>query len=64
MARKSKPIGYRIFVGDRPLEDLTPEERDAFSDSVVERMGKAFNDYFSVNPDVYQKFTGVTEAHE
>ena len=40
-------------MGDRPLEDLTPEERTAFQRRTVERMGDVLNSYFSRHPDVY-----------
>lgn len=59
MARKSEPLKYRIFVGDRPLEELTPDEREVFRDRVVQRMGEVFNDYFSLHPEVYAKFESI-----
>lgn len=50
---KNKPLKFRIFVGDRPIEELTEEEREIFSNKVVERMGNALNDYFSAHPEDY-----------
>ena len=52
MARQQYTLG-RVFVGDRPIEDLTPEERTAFQRRTVQRMGDVFNNYFSLHPDVY-----------
>lgn len=53
MARQQQYTLGRVFVGDRPIEDLTPEEQAAFQRRTVERMGAVFNDYFSRHPDVY-----------
>lgn len=52
---KRKEIGIRIFVNNRPLEDLTKEEFEAFQKSVVERMENTLNDYFSTHPEEYAK---------
>ena len=76
MAKQEYTLG-RVFVGDRLLEDLTPEERTAFQRRTVQRMGDSFNNYFSLHPDVYirvcekyalkdaaQEQTPVTAAQE
>lgn len=52
MAKQQYTLG-RVFVGDRPLEDLTPEEHAAFQRRTVERMGNVLNNYFSLHTDVY-----------
>ncbi len=62
MAKRSDILPYRIFVGGRPWEELTPEEKDAFGQKVADRMGRVFNDYFSQHPEVYQKFKGIEEC--
>ena len=51
----AKEIGIRIFVGDRPIEALTAEEVQAFSERTTERMGNALNDYFTLHPEEYGK---------
>ena len=56
---KQPPLTFRILVpdgqgGHRQLEELTQEERDAFSKSVVQRLGTHLNNYFGRNPDVYE----------
>lgn len=48
-------IKIRIFVGDRPIEELSPEDREAFQERTVQRMGDALNDYFSQHPEEYKK---------
>lgn len=60
MARKCPSLTYRILVpdgegGHRPIEELTPAEREAFSNRIVETLGKGFNDYFGLHPEVYEK---------
>lgn len=57
MAKKKPDIlPYEIFVGDRPWEDFTQEEKAEYGKKVVERMGRVFNEYFSQHPEVYAKF--------
>ena len=53
MARQQQYTLGRVFVGGRPLEDLTAEERTAFQRRTVQRMGDVLNSYFSRHPDVY-----------
>lgn len=60
MARGTQ-IKCRGFVPDgnggyRPLESLSPQEREEFSKKIVNRMGRVFEDYFSRHPEVYAKF--------
>ena len=60
MARRNPPLTYRILVpdgegGHSPIEELTPEEREEFSSWVAETLGKGFNAYFSLHPEVYEK---------
>lgn len=50
MAKKQEILDFEIFVGDRPLNDLTPQEREDFSNRVVERMGNTLNNYYSHHP--------------
>ena len=52
MAQK---IGIRIFVGERPIEDLTKEEFAEFQKRTVECMGNTLNDYFTLHPEEYGK---------
>ena len=51
----AKEIGIRIFVGDRPIEELSAVEVKAFRDKTAERMGNALNDYFTLHPEEYGK---------
>jgi len=53
MAKRKDILDFRIYVGGRPLEELTAEERAAFGDRAAERMGRALNDYFSRHIDEY-----------
>ena len=57
MAKKKEPeiLPYKIFVGDRPWEDFSPEEKEEYGRKVAERMGRVFNDWFSQHPEEYAK---------
>lgn len=61
MAKKPDILPYRIFVGNRPIEDLNQEELEAFKNRVVNRMGNAMNDYFSCHPEEYKKVKDISE---
>ena len=50
-----KQISYRIFVGNRPLEDLSPAERKEFAKRCAERMGTVLNEHFGQHPEEYEK---------
>lgn len=60
MSKQVKPLAFRIFVGDRPWEDMSPQEREEYGTQAAERMGTALNDYFSCHIDEYQKVPEVT----
>lgn len=51
----AKELTYRIFVGERPWEELTEEEREAFREKCADRMGRALNDYYTQHPEAYQR---------
>lgn len=55
LARKCNDIKIRIFVGDRPLEELTPEEKSEYGKKAAQRMGEVFNRYFNEHPEVLEK---------
>ena len=57
---KQEILKFQIFVGDRPIEELTPQEREEFACRTAERMGNAFNDYFSCHPEEYKKWREAT----
>jgi len=50
----------RVFVGERPLEELTDEEREAFADKVAQRIGETFNTWFGTHPEEYAKVKEVS----
>ena len=50
----ARELTFRIFIGDRPYEELTAEERTAFSRQAVKRMGDALQDYYSRHPEEYK----------
>lgn len=50
-----KQISYRIFVCNRPLEELSPAERKEFAKRCVKRMGTVLNDHFGQHPEEYEK---------
>lgn len=58
--RKSEPLKCRFFFpngsgGYTEWNDLTLEEQEEWRNKIVERIGKVFNDYFSLHPEVYAK---------
>lgn len=55
MSRKGNEIKIRIFIGDRPLEELTPEEKSEYGKKAAQRMGEVFNRYFNEHPEVLEK---------
>lgn len=52
---KNKPLGFRIYIGDQPIEKLSEKERKEFADKAADRMGQAFKDYYNAHPDEYLK---------
>ena len=59
MAR-GQEITCRGFVPDgdggyRPVESFSPEEKKAFSRWIVDRLGRAEEEYFSLHPEIYAK---------
>lgn len=55
MAKRNDILNFEIYVGDRPIEELAPEEREEFAQRVVDRLGNAFNIWFSTHPEEYKK---------
>lgn len=35
---------YRIFIGEKPIEELTEEEREKFANDAAERLGRVLNE--------------------
>lgn len=59
MAR-GQEIKCRGFVPDgnggyRPIEALSPEEKQKLSENIAQRMGQVLNTYFGLHPEVYTK---------
>ena len=54
MSKQQYTIG-RVFVGDKPIETLTPQEREAFRRRAVKRMGDSLNSHFSRHPEEYAR---------
>ena len=54
MSKQQYTIG-RVFVGDRPIETLTPQELEAFRRRTVQRMGDSLNSHFSRHPEEYAR---------
>lgn len=51
----AREIQIRIFVGDRPFNELTEGERESFRRRCVQRMGETLNGYFGAHPEEYAK---------
>ena len=54
MSKQQYTIG-KVFVGDKPIETLTPQEREAFRRRTVKRMGDSLNAHFSRHPEEYAR---------
>ncbi|MBQ6756485.1 MAG: hypothetical protein IJP43_06040 [Oscillospiraceae bacterium] len=54
MAKKSE-LKCRGFIGDRPIEELTEEELEAWRERVAQRFSAVFSDYYSNHIEEYQK---------
>lgn len=48
-------INYRIFVGNRPIEELSGTERKQFAERCADQIGQALNDYFGQHPEEYER---------
>lgn len=59
--RKDEILPYKIFVGNRPWDDFSPEEKDAYANKMVRRMGEAMERYFGQHPEEYAKFQDLRE---
>lgn len=44
----------RIFIGGRPLEDLSDDEREDFARAAARRMGETLNAWFGAHPEEYE----------
>ena len=55
MSKQQQYTIGRVFVGDRPIETLTPQEREAFRRRTVKRMGDSLNEHFSRHPEEYAR---------
>ena len=53
-------LSYRIFVGDRLLDQLTAAERETFADKTAERMGWTLNSWFTQHIAEYQKVPALS----
>lgn len=45
----------RVFLGGRPLEELSEKEKAAFAESAARRMGETLNAWFGAHPEEYGK---------
>lgn len=55
-------ITCRGFVGDRPVDDMTAEERAELGARLTARMGRATEDRFTAAPEEYAKAKERTET--
>lgn len=51
MPRTEQKLTYSLFVGNQPVDKLTPEQID----KMAARIGEAMSLYFSAHPDEYRK---------
>ena len=51
MARTEQKLTYTIYVGGKPVDQLTPEQLDR----MAQRIGEAMSTYYTAHPDEYRK---------
>ena len=51
-------VGFLILEDGRkvPMEDLTPEQREAWKARCCERLSQRLSDYFTNHPEEYARF--------
>lgn len=54
MAEKAKPLTCTFFVGGKPVEKLTPEQREKMAQIV----GATMSTYYTAHPEEYLKIKG------
>lgn len=50
MAKNNK-MTFRFFVGGRPIEELSEDEREEYAEKAAERMGRALTGYYTSHPE-------------
>ena len=51
MARTEQKLTYTIYVGGKPVDELTPEQLDRMAD----RLSEAMSTYYTAHPEEYAK---------
>ncbi len=51
MARKEKKLTCTFFVGNTPVDNLSPQPLD----KMAQRLGEVMSIYYSQNPDEYKR---------
>lgn len=51
MAIGKQKLTYSFFVGGKPVDKITPEQRE----KMARRIGEAMSIYYTAHPDEYQK---------
>ena len=49
--KKGKGLTVTLFIGDKQIEELTPEQ----SERMANRLSKTMSSYYSAHPSEYQK---------
>lgn len=51
LAKEKKGLTVTLFIGDKQIEELTPEQ----SERLAKRLSKTMSSYYSTHPSEYQK---------
>lgn len=51
LAKEKKGLTVTLFIGDKQIEELTPEQ----SERLAKRLSKTMSSYYSAHPSEYQK---------
>lgn len=55
MAEKAKPLTCTFFVGGKPVEELSPVQRE----KIARILGEVMSNYYTAHPEEYQKIEGA-----
>ena len=51
LAKEKKGLTVTLFIGDKQIEELTPEQ----SERLAKRLSKTMSSYYSAHPSEYQQ---------
>ena len=53
-----KKLTYSFFIGEKPIEKITPEQ----AEKMAQRIGETMSNYYTTRPQEYQKIKSRSEG--